>query len=254
MKILTKKEKIKSNDSNVKQKEKEISSVISSKILDYKSKLDAVPVQLIPVEQSETDRKEVNELYSKIEHPSTQILDSKFYTQVLKMNRERDKSFLKEGTTRKERITILSQLITRVTTPILFLNHQRNIQLSNFFILDSNDNIRKKKTEKEDIIYDDPINNIVMPDQLTQEDILTLRKKVLEKTVNKSWNYINASKMNLSDWEADILSQLIRDEELRIIIDKKSGTTKIVKNDKETKDSSIISFLLEPTKKKKFPQ
>ena len=93
-----------------------------------------------------------------------------------------------------------------------------------------------------------------MPDQLTQEDILTLRKKVLEKTVNKSWNYINASKMNLSDWEADILSQLIRDEELRIIIDKKSGTTKIVKNDKETKDSSIISFLLEPTKKKKFPQ
>ena len=246
---MTKKDQNNAKDTSVKPNEKEISSVISSKILDYKSRLDAIPIQIIPIEQSEIDRQEVNNLYQNIEQPSTQILDSKFYTQVLKMNRERDKSFLKEGTTRKERIAILAQLVTRVTTPILFLNHHRNIQLSNFFLLDSNNLERKKKSERDEKVYDEPVNNIKIPDELSQEDIITLRKKVIEKMVNTSWDLKNGSEVQLSDWEADILSQLIRDEELSLIIDKKSGTTKIVKNSDLKRKSNQISILLEPTKK-----
>ena len=97
--------------------------------------MDTVPVKIISIDQSEEDRKEVNEVYSSIESTNTQLLDSKFYTQILKMNRERDKIYLKEGTTRKERIAILAKIISRVTTPILFLNHKRNILLTNFYIL-----------------------------------------------------------------------------------------------------------------------
>lgn len=144
---MTKDELTNPKDSKVKTQEREISSIISGKILDYKTKLDAVPIELIPVDQSEQDRNEVNKLYPAIESPNTQLLDSKFYTQILKMNRERDNNYLKEGTTRKERIEILAQLISRVTTPIIFLNHKRNIQLSTLHIL--NDSKKEKKSEKE---------------------------------------------------------------------------------------------------------
>lgn len=235
-------------DTNVKQKEKEISSVISSKILDYKSKLDAVPVEIIPVNQAEQDRQEVNDLYNTIESPSTQLLDSKFYTQVIKMNRERDKNYLKEGTTRKERIAILAQMITRVTTPIIFLNHKRNIQLSKLFIL--NDDKKEKKQDKDDIIYTDPVNNIHLPEALSQADINELKNVVIQKTAGKDWSHQSPSDLNLTDWEADILSQLIRDEELSIQVSKKTGKVTIVRNSTEKTKKEMISFLLEPARKR----
>lgn len=241
-------DKDKKKDSNVKRKEKEISSVISSKILDYKSKLDAVPVEIMPVTQSEQDRQEVNNLYDSIELPSTQLLDSKFYTQVIKMNRERDKNYLKEGTTRKERIAILAQMITRVTTPIIFLNHKRNIQLSKLFIL--NDDKEEKKQEKEFLTYEDPVNNIQLPEQLSQADINELKNDVIQKTVGKTWSRQSPSDLNLSDWEADILSQLIRDEELSIQVNKKTGKVTIVKNSVKNTKTEMISFLLEPERDK----
>ncbi len=235
-------------DSNVKHKEKDISSVISSKILDYKSRLDAVPPEIIPVDQSEQDREEVNDLYTSIELPSTQLLDSKFYTQVIKMNRERDKNYLKEGTTRKERIAILAQMITRVTTPIIFLNHKRNIQLSKLFIL--TEDKKEKKQEKEDKIYTDPPNNITLPTELSQADINKLKNQVMQKTLNKTWSNQSPSDLNLSDWEADILSQLIRDEELSIQVNKKTGRVTIVGNNAKNTKTEMISFLLEPDKEK----
>lgn len=227
--------------------EKEISSVISSKILEYKSKLDAIPVQIIPIDKSENDREEVNSYYKSLESTSLQILDSKFYTQVIKMNRERDKSFLKEGTTRKERIAILSQLITRVTTPVVYLNHKRNIELSNFRIIEEKKERSNREKEKKN--YTDPVNNLEMPKELTGGDISALKEKVFEKTLNKSWDNKKGLKFDLTDWEADILSQLIRDEELSVLIDKKNNKIKIVRNGDKKEKTKLISFLIEPEKK-----
>lgn len=242
--------KLTSNKSNkeqekvVKKNEKAISTAISSKILEYKSKLDAVPIQLVPIDQSEQDRQDINQYYKSISSPSTQLLDSKFYTQIIKMNRERDKSFLKEGTTRKERITILSQLILRVTTPIVYLNHKRNIQLSNFFIIDEKE--KKTKEKKEEINYKDPVIDLQLPKQLTGADIQTLREQVLDKTVDKEYDLDKEITFNLTDWEADIFSQLIRDEELKVIIDKKNKKVKIVKKQEKPSKNKVFSFLIEP--------
>ena len=244
---MEKEENSKKNDPKVKKNEKETSSFISEKILDYKSKLDAIPIQLISVDQSEQDREEVNELYTGIESTATQLLDSKFYTQIVKMNRERDKNYLKEGTTRKERISILAQIISRVTTPIVFLNHKRNIHLSNFYLLDINEKESKNK-DKEEKTYTDPINNIKLPDELTQADINALKSIVMKKTQNISWNMKVNSRLPLSDWEADILSQLIRDEELSIQVDKKTGKVKIVSKKRKSEKSNTIAFLFEPEK------
>ena len=234
-------------DSRVKYDDKNISSVISGKILDYKKKLDSIPIELVPVDESEKDRQEVNDLYKEIELPSTQLLDSKFYTQILKMNRERDKSFLKEGTTRKERIVILAQFINRVTTPILYLNQKRNIHLSNFFILDNKEK-NEHKQQKEETVYNDPTNTIQTPKELTQLEITNLKNSVIKKVENKTWTYNQKPSLDLTDWEADILSQLIRDEELQIFVDKNNRTTKIVRGKNKRKDTRIISYLIEPEK------
>lgn len=233
-------------DKKVQITEKKISSIISGKILDYKTKLDAVPVQLIPIVESEQDRKVVNDLYNQIETPATQILDSKFYSQILKMNRERDKNFLKEGTTRKERIAILAQLITRVTTPILFLNHKRNIHLSNFVVLGKDKQIQKKNEQEK--VYDEPILNFTLPDELTPNQITDLRKSVLKKTENISWNYNEKPNIHLTDWEADILSQLIRDDEIRILVDSNTHKITMVRNKELKEKTRLISFLIEPEK------
>ncbi len=236
-----------SEDKREKNDEKMISSIISGKILDYKTKLDAFPVQLIPIDQSEQDRKEVNNLYNQIVSPATQILDSKFYIQILKMNRERDKNFLKEGTTRKERIAILSQLMTRVTTPILFLNHKRNILLSNFIVFGNDKQPQSKEIKKE--VYEEPITNFSIPEELTPLEIADLRNNVLNKTENKSWDYNAKPNLDLTDWEADILSQLIRNDEIRIIFDSTTRRIKIVRNTEKIKNTRIISFLIEPERK-----
>ena len=238
--------KNKSDDQNAD--EKEISSVISSKILEYKSSLDAVPVQIIPIDQSENDRQKVNKFYQSLVSPSLQILDSKFYSQIIKMNRERDKSFLKEGTTRKERITILAQLISRVTTPVIYLNHKRNIQLSNFRIMDEKKG--KNKDEKEKINYIDPIVHYNFPKELSGVDLQSLKEQVLQKTVNKTWDNVIGLKFDLTDWEADVLSQLIRDEELSVLVDNKNKKVKIVRTKEKKEKTKIISFLIEPEKSK----
>lgn len=247
-KLLSKEDKTLGEKKGQKEREREISSLISSKILDYKSKLDSVPVQIIPVEESEQDRKEVNNQYELINSTNNQLLDSKFYTQILKMNRERDKSFLKEGTTRKERITILAQLISRVTTPIIFLNHKRNIQLSKLHILE-NENSDQKEQIKDIIEYKDPETDFEMPYELTGIEIQQLKKDVLEKVLKKGGFLNSLEDLNLTDWEADILSQLTRDEEIQIILDTKNGTIQIVKDKAENKRKKIISFLYEPKNK-----
>ena len=246
--LIENKEKENNGHNNQKNNEKEIASIISSKILDYKTKLDTVPVQIVPIDQTETDRSEVNELYSEIKTTNNQLLDSKFYTQLLKMNRERDKSFLKEGTTRQERITILAQIISRVTTPLIFLNHKRNVQLNSVHIFNDEKKSQKKNEIQDKTNYMDPETAFILPNELTVAEIQDLRRKLIEKLENKTWNKESFTSLQLADWEADILSQLTRDEELHIIIDKKNNKIQITRNQGAKKKKSIISFLIEAKK------
>lgn len=85
-----------------------------------------------------------------------------------------------------------------------------------------------------------------MPEELSQSDINELKNIVIQKTENKTWSQQSPSDLNLTDWEADILSQLIRDEELTIQINKKTGKVTIVRTKDNQTTSEMISFLLEP--------
>jgi hypothetical protein len=240
-------DKQKKDELNQVINEKKITSIIAGKILDYKSNLDAVPIRIIPITKSEQDREEVNSFYHNIELTSTQLLDSKFYSQVIKMNKERDRYFLKEGTTRKERISILAHMITRVTTPILFLNHKRNISLSNFYLLDEKK--EKKVSDKEFINLEDPVAGSQDIKELTELDVKKLKETVLEKITRKIWK--NMEELKLTSWEADILSQLTRDEEITIIIEPKSKKISFVMKKDKKGDNPVMSFLIEPETKEK---
>ena len=246
--LIGNKEKENNGHNNQKNNEKEIASIISNKILDYKTKLETVPVQIIPIDQAETDRSEVNELYSENETTNNQLLDSKFYTQLLKMNRERDKSFLKEGTTRQERITILAQIISRITTPLIFLNHKRNVQLNSVHILNDEKKSQQKNEIQDKTNYKDPETAFNIPNELTTAEIQDLRRKLIEKLENKTWDTETFTNLQLADWEADILSQLARDEELRIIVDKKNNKIEITRKRGAKNEKSLISFLIEAKK------
>ena len=83
---------------------------------------------------------------------------------------------------------------------------------------------------------------------MTQLEITNLKNSVIKKVENKTWTYNQKPSLDLTDWEADILSQLIRDEELQIFVDKNNRTTKIVRGKNKRKDTRIISYLIEPEK------
>ena len=235
-------------DQKDKSFEKKISSIIAEKILDYRSKLDFIPPKIVNITKTEEDRKEVNSYFDQLSNSSNQILDSKFYSLIIKMNRERDKSFLKEGTTRKERIFILSKLMLRVTTPLLYLSHERHISLSNFYLLDEN---KKKKLEqskeKDNFKNENEFEEVFVP-EFNQNSIEELKIKVLKKIEQKYWfTLIDLNKL-LNNWEADIFSQMTRDGELLLIKDEDNQKYKAVLTDNASlrKNKTTISILIEP--------
>ena len=227
------------------KEQKEAISTLGEKILKYRNHLDTIPPKLISVGQSEQDRVEVNSSYPKFRTPSTQLLDSKFYAQLVGMNRERDKNFLREGTTRKERIRLLSKIMLRVTTPILFLNQRRVVELSNqtYFGIKSFD-ITQKKIKSENT-FEEPVFEINVP-IITQDDIDKIKSHLLTEYGNTEWDSLEQFNKQLNHWEADIFSQLARENE--IVIKKNIHTGKIfldagLGSEKKGKSSSVI---LEP--------
>ncbi|MHA2363641.1 MAG: hypothetical protein ACXAC7_06765 [Candidatus Hodarchaeales archaeon] len=247
--MTSKKTKLKSEKPFNNGSEKKIATTIASKIMDYRNKLKVHPPELISISQSEKDRQEVNEFFPQIKHSMpSQLLDSKFYNQLLIMQRERDKSFLREGTSRKERIHLLGLFIQRLTTPILFLSHKRHIILSDIWEGDkkqrqseklySKKSTKTKKTNNKEIIPE--INDVILQH---------LKKQLLQKLQRQQWT-INELNSQLNHWEADILSQMTRDYEISLEIEDRD-TINIFISDKLTelkKKGQIQAILLEPKK------
>lgn len=194
---------------------------IAEKTLRYKKKLAQVPTELIPVAESEQDREEVNELYPHtLDSPQGQLLDSQFYSQLLAMNRERDKSFLREGTTRKERVAYLADYMQRMTTPVFWLNHPRHIQLTDLWQVNRARGARERGTTSSDVAPDPD-----RPEDLglfSDQDLQELRRSLVELLVGRDWTR-EELESELSHWEADVFSQLTRDGQL-VVTSLDSGT------------------------------
>ena len=227
-------------------------SIIADKILEYKRYLESVPLDLIPVNKSEEDRDHINQLYTELKSPTTQLLDSKFYSQLVTMNRERDKYFLAEGTTRKERITLLARIMLRVTTPQLVLNQKRVVELSDqtFFGIKSFDLPKKKSSKYQNL--NDPIFEI-KGQSITQEDINQIKNEIAIKFDQTTWDALKSISKELNHWEADIFSQMIREGEIIIKISAKKEKKIIIKistNAGKDKNKAAVQSLLHETKRK----
>lgn len=228
-----------------KEKNNQKSKILAEKILYYKKHLDAVPTELISVQITEEDRSEIDSNYEQLNSPSDQLMDSKFYSLLVKMNRERDKYFLREGTTRRERIHILSKLMLRVTTPILELNHRRVFDLNENTFFGIKSFGERKESIDEKVVYTDPENDLEIP-QISYEDINKMKKNLYSKFVNTELKNIEDLNKELTSLEADIFSQMARDNELIVTIDLKSGKVSIHKNVNNLKNLKTYLILIEP--------
>lgn len=231
-----------------KNREQEILNLISKKILEYQSLLAEHPPKLKSISDSDHDRKQIDDFYPFIAKSSTKILDSQFYSHLLSMQRERDKNILREGTTRKERIAYLAGFMQRLTSPILFLNHIREIQLTDIWNDNKSLNSRNKKVN-DDSKLNHQITNLDEQILLDDSKLKVLRHKLLQKLEKKTWTLAELNK-TLTHWEADLLSQLTRDSEVLIKLKNKNELeitiNRFSDQIKESQSNKTWAIVLEP--------
>ncbi len=174
--------------------------------------------QVIPISESEEDRKKVSNAYPLLKRPREKILDGTIYKYLTKMQRTRDTRILLEKTTPEERLKLLAWEVRIRTSPLIFLHGHTYLHLNLFETFE-----KKERKDILDIIIDEEIHILdeemekVRLRPLTEYDIANMKQKLMDKLINKKIP-ISSLHQYISHWEADILSQLIRNEEITIVL------------------------------------
>ncbi|MHA1983877.1 MAG: hypothetical protein ACW967_05950 [Candidatus Hodarchaeales archaeon] len=227
-------------------KDSEVRTIIGGKLLDYKKRLKSKPLSLFSIDESELHREEVDILYNSIEEMPTRLLDGRLYNFFILMQKKRDLQFLQEKSTPIERINRLGRFMLRLSTPILFLNHNHNVQINYPSKIDHSDINQKKIVNRNDFIQSGEVINPIM----SQEELFQAKESLKEKlTSRKDWIQSELNEV-LDHNEADLLSQMLSSEdELIMFVNHELINFFTDKNEKKLKKKlKSHVFTLEPKK------
>ncbi len=161
-----------------------------------------------PIKEAEIDREEVADAYRVLDTPWERTLDGRFYYTLASMQHHRDSQLAAPEIAPEEWISQFANEVKRRATPVLFLiNQERTIPPFQLPPADS---------------------PVAMDDAPTQDDKQAMRKHrisykeisidalgarradILKRLQGKRYNYAALSEI-LTNWELDLLSQMIRD-------------------------------------------
>ena len=221
--------------------EKSITISIGNKILIYRKNLQTKPIILIPASESEKDRNELAKLYPQIKYMPTKMLDARMYNLLLLMQRKRDLRFFQDHSTPQNRVQRLARFMVRLSTPIIFLNHNHAVVLA-----------FPEKNSSRQVITDEIIErkdfNEYSETQdafLSQEEFLAYRNNLKRKLFSKvEWKRIELNEL-LSHLECDLLSQILSTgDELMMLVSQNGAITFInpSSNDNTKKNEVLTTF------------
>ncbi len=172
---------------------------------------------VVPVKEAELDREEVTDAFRVLDTPWERNLDGRFYYTLASMQHRRDAQFAAPEIAPEEWISQFANEVKRRATPILFLiNQERTIPP---FDLPPADmpmamDVAPSRDDQQAIR-----RHRVRFEEISIARLDARRTSILERLRGKRYSFTALSNL-LTNWELDLLSQMIRDDLLPATFEK----------------------------------
>jgi hypothetical protein len=173
--------------------------------------------EVVPVKEAEIDREEVTDAYRVLETPWERNLDGRFYHTLASMQHHRDSQLAAPEIAPEEWISQFANEVKRRATPLLFLiNPDPTIPPLDLPPTDSPVTMAEPPSQDDQ----QAMRRHRIPFKEISIDVLDARRaSIVKRLQGKRYNYTALSEL-LTNWELDLLSQLIRDNILPATFEK----------------------------------
>lgn len=174
---------------------------------------------IIPVKEAEIDREEVADAYRVLETPWERNLDGRFYHTLATMQHHRDSHLAAPELAPEEWVLHFAEEVKQRATPLMFLvNRERSIPP--FSLPDKDDPVTMSEAPTRD--DQQAMKQYQVPfSEVSFESLDTLRNTLHKRLQGKRFRYTELSD-HLTNWELDLLSQMVRDNSIPALFDKTS--------------------------------
>ncbi|MFW9923278.1 MAG: hypothetical protein ACFFDW_08350 [Candidatus Thorarchaeota archaeon] len=213
------------------------------------------------IDESEEDRKSVENAYEQLSTNRHWQLDANVYQSLSKMQRTRDAKVALEGTTETERLRMIAWEVKTRLQPIIFITGDSTVEMEIFNMHDTTA-VRIIEGDNKEILVEDNVivdKGVAILDDLPLRKISKQQKKQMKQEIIKQFGgkSFTLSEMNeiFDSINADLISLMTREGEL-LLLKQKEGKYKIIPLAETTEkiDHSILvsqSLTITPKRKKR---
>ena len=195
--------------------------------------------EVFPIKESEIDREEVTDAFRLLETPWERNLDGRFYYTLSTMVHRRDSQLATPEITSEEWIHHFANEVKRRATPLLFLiSPERSIPPFNLPPADTPVTLAEPPSRDDHLAMQ---KHRVPFKEVSFTSLDTRRNSLVKRLQGKRFKYSELAD-HLSNWELDLLSQMIRDNSLPAIFDKTSVTFREVSLSKSNSAFSAVAI------------
>ena len=173
--------------------------------------------EVVPIKEAEIDREEVSDSYRIVETPWERGLDGRFYHTLATMQHQRDSQLATPDISSQEWIRYFATEVKRRATPLLYVvSPEQSVPP---FGLPPEDNPVAQAAPP---TTDDrqAMQRLRIPyEAVTYESLEATRKSLIHRLRSKRIKYRDLAEQ-LTNWELDLLSQMIRDNTLSATFEK----------------------------------
>lgn len=215
----------------LKSKPKKKSSGIEKKLWEiarkYKTLFDKGVVPQI--DESEADRKQVENAYEELSTKRHWQLDATVYQSLSKMQRTRDSKIALEGTSETERLRMIAWEVKTRLQPIVFIAGDSTIEMEIFHLHDENA-VRIIEGDNKEILVEDNIiegKGIAILDDLPLRKFTKHQKQQMKQEIIKKFGGKTLTKDEMDELfdsiYADLISLMTREGEILLLRQDKSS-------------------------------
>ncbi len=172
---------------------------------------------VVPVKEAEVDREEVADAFRVLETPWERNLDGRFYFTLASMQHHRDSQLVTPEIAPHEWISQFANEVKRRATPLLFLiNQDKTVPPFNLppsdtpVTMDEAPSLDDRQAmRKYQVFYD----------EISIKTLDACRDSILKRLKGKRYSFTALAEM-LTNWELDLLSQMVRDNILPATFEK----------------------------------
>jgi hypothetical protein len=195
--------------------------------------------EVVPIKESEIDREEVTDAFRFIETPWERNLDGRFYHTLALMAHRRDSQLATPEITSEEWIHHFANEVKRRATPLLFLiRPERSIPPFDLPPVDTPVALAEPPSRDDQLAMQ---KHKVPFEEVSFTSLDNRRNSLVTRLQGKRFKYSELAD-HLSNWELDLLSQMIRDNSLPAIFDKRTISFREMSSSKSNPAFSAVAI------------